>query len=98
MKMGLVRVGEDAYYFIWGNHHILFDGWCRELIIGEVFKMYEGYSREVEMEMERVRPYREYIGWLGERDLKSGGGVLERGVERDRRTDGAWDRAERRRK
>ncbi len=69
MKVGLVRVAEDAHYFIWGNHHILFDGWCRQLIIGEVFKLYEGYSRGVEVEMGRARPYRDYIVWLGEQDL-----------------------------
>ncbi len=69
MKVGLVRVAEDAHYFIWGNHHILFDGWCRQLIIGEVFKFYEGYSRGVGVEMERVRPYRDYIAWLGEQNL-----------------------------
>ena len=70
MKMGLVRVGEEAYYFVWGSHHLLFDGWCRELIIGEVFRMYEGYSRGVEVEMGRVRPYRDYIVWLGEQNLR----------------------------
>ena len=71
MKIGLVRVADDAHYFIWGNHHILFDGWCRELIIGEVFKLYEGYSLGVEAELGRVRAYRDYIGWLGEQDLKA---------------------------
>ncbi len=69
MKVGLAQVSEDAYYFIWGNHHILFDGWCRQLIIGEVFKLYEGYSRGVEVEMGRARPYRDYIAWLGEQNL-----------------------------
>src|SRR5262249_24428704 len=71
MKFGLVRVAEEAYYFIWGNHHILFDGWGRELIIGEVFKFYEGYCRGAEVKMSRVRPYRDYIVWLGEQDLRA---------------------------
>src|SRR5262245_15355821 len=70
MKLGLARVAEDAYYFIWGNHHILFDGWCRELIIGEVFKLYEGYSRGLKVKMERVRPYQDYITWLREQNIK----------------------------
>src|SRR5262245_23060766 len=71
MKLGLARVAEEAYYFIWDNHHVLFDGWCRQLIIGEVFKFYEGYSRGREVELERVRPYRDYIAWLGEQDLSA---------------------------
>jgi amino acid adenylation domain-containing protein/non-ribosomal peptide synthase protein (TIGR01720 family) len=71
MKLGLARVAEDAYYFIWGNHHILFDGWCRGVIIEEVFKFYEGYSRGREVEIERVRPYRDYIAWLGEQNLSA---------------------------
>jgi hypothetical protein len=49
----------------------LFDAWCRELIIGEVFKFYEGYSRGREVELERVRPYRDYIAWLGEQNLSA---------------------------
>src|SRR5262245_54968779 len=69
MKLCLARVAEEGYYFIWDNHHILFDGWCRQLIIGEVFKFYEGYSRGREVELERGRPYRDYIGWLGNHDL-----------------------------
>ena len=82
MRAGLVRVEDEAYYFVWGNHHILFDGWCRQLIIGEVFKLYEGYRLGVEAGLGRVRAYRDYIGWLGEQDLKSGRGVLGRGAER----------------
>src|SRR5262249_38518253 len=34
MKLGLAQVAEEGYYFVWDSHHILFDGWCRELIIG----------------------------------------------------------------
>src|SRR5262249_27598670 len=30
----------------------------------------EGYSRGVEVGMEQVRPYRDYIAWLGEQNLK----------------------------
>ena len=69
MRLGLVRVGDEAHYFTWGNHHILFDGWCRELIVGEVFKLYEGYVRGERTELGRVRPYRDYIAWLGEQDM-----------------------------
>src|SRR5262249_27859835 len=101
MKLGLVRVTDEAYYFIWGSHHILFDAWCRELIIGEVFKFYEGYSRGREVEMGRVRPYRDYIAWLGEQNLKEAKefwreelrgieGPTELGLERSEREEGEY--------
>src|SRR5437868_7459381 len=104
MKMGLMRVSGDGYYFVWGNHHILFDGWCRELIIGEVFRKYEGEREGREVELERVRPYRDYIGWLGEQDLSGAEkywreelrgmeGPTELGIERrgGRREEGEYE-------
>jgi len=70
MRVTLLRTGEDAYYFIWSSHHILLDGWCNQLLFGEVFTRYEAYRCGKEVELARPRPYRDYIAWLKQQDLK----------------------------
>jgi len=64
MRLGLIRRREDSYYFVWSNHHILLDGWCRQLILQEVFAFYEAGSEGRELQLKQARPYRDYIAWL----------------------------------
>lgn len=68
MRLALMQTGEDDYIFVWSSHHLLYDAWCRELIIGEVFTCYERYARHSEPELKRARPYRDYIAWLKRQD------------------------------
>jgi amino acid adenylation domain-containing protein/non-ribosomal peptide synthase protein (TIGR01720 family) len=68
LRLAVMRVGERSYYFGWSNHHILYDGWCRQIVMGEVFRLYEGYVKGEEVELGRVGEYREYIEWLGKQD------------------------------
>jgi amino acid adenylation domain-containing protein len=70
MRLTLLRTGEDTYYFIWSSHHILLDGWCRQQLFEEVFVHYEVYRRGKEIELACPRPYRDYIAWLKQQDLK----------------------------
>jgi amino acid adenylation domain-containing protein len=64
LRVALMQTSEESYYFAWSFHHILLDGWCRQMIIQEVFKFYEAYSQGRELKLDRPRPYREYIAWL----------------------------------
>src|SRR5262249_13082760 len=41
MRLALMRTGEESYYFAWNSHHILPDGWCRQIVMGEVLQLYE---------------------------------------------------------
>jgi amino acid adenylation domain-containing protein/non-ribosomal peptide synthase protein (TIGR01720 family) len=66
MRLALMRVGEKSYYFGWSNHHVVMDGWCRQVVIGEVFSLYEGYRRGERVELKKAGRYRDYIGWLKE--------------------------------
>jgi amino acid adenylation domain-containing protein len=70
MRVTLLQTDEDAYYFIWSSHHILLDGWCKRQLFEEVFTLYEAYRRGKEIELARPRPYRDYIAWLKQQDLK----------------------------
>lgn len=70
MRLALLRTDQDSYYFLWSSHHILFDGWCTQLLIQEVFTCYDAYSRRVEPHLKHPRPFRDYITWLKQQDMK----------------------------
>jgi hypothetical protein len=63
-----MRVGEESYYFGWSGHHILLDGWCQQIVMGEVFSYYESARKGEELKLKRPRAYREYIAWLRKQD------------------------------
>ncbi|HEY0079186.1 MAG TPA: amino acid adenylation domain-containing protein [Pyrinomonadaceae bacterium] len=70
MRLSLLRLGDERHFFTWSHHHILLDGWCVPLILKDVFTLYETESRGESVQLERGRPYSDYIAWLGRQDLK----------------------------
>jgi amino acid adenylation domain-containing protein/non-ribosomal peptide synthase protein (TIGR01720 family) len=68
MRLALFKSGQDSYYFVWSTHHILMDGWCRPLLIGDVFNLFKSYREGKEPVQKRVPAYREYIAWLQRQD------------------------------
>jgi hypothetical protein len=70
MRLVLIRLDEQRYYFIWTLHHLLLDGWSLPLIFREVFETYEALRQGEEIEQTRPRPFRDYIAWLQQQDLE----------------------------
>ncbi|MEL4898615.1 amino acid adenylation domain-containing protein [Crocosphaera sp. Alani8] len=68
MRLTLIQLDEDVYEFIWNNHHIIFDGWSRVILIKEVLEIYKALNNSKQIELEPSFPYRKYIGWLQEQD------------------------------
>ncbi|HEY0169642.1 MAG TPA: condensation domain-containing protein, partial [Pyrinomonadaceae bacterium] len=68
MRMGLIRVGDDEYKFVWNHHHLLLDGWSIYLVFKELFTLYDSFTLDVAAESEPTRPFGEYIDWLQSRD------------------------------
>jgi amino acid adenylation domain-containing protein len=69
MRLALIRISPDAYKFVWTYHHLIIDGWCYALLLGEVFSLYEAFSQGREVELRQSRPFRDYIAWLREHEL-----------------------------
>nr|QEO74372.1 condensation domain-containing protein [uncultured bacterium] len=69
MRLTLLRVSETTYEFIWSHHHLLLDGWSLPLILKDLLACYEAFADGTEPQLERPRPYRDYIVWLGDREL-----------------------------
>ncbi|HEU4408791.1 MAG TPA: amino acid adenylation domain-containing protein [Polyangiaceae bacterium] len=68
MRLTLVRIADDAWYFINSHHHILLDGWSLALLLHEVLTSYEAFARGTVPELPRPRPYRDYVAWVQARD------------------------------
>jgi amino acid adenylation domain-containing protein len=68
MRLALMRISDQAHYFVWSHHHALLDGWSLPLVLQEVFVLYEAFRLGQDVRLPPVRPYREYIEWLAQQD------------------------------
>ncbi len=68
LRLTLVRTGEESHRLVWSSHHLIFDGWCFALLLGEVFTLYAAAVAGGEGTLPAARPYRDYIAWLAGRD------------------------------
>ncbi|MBJ3790339.1 non-ribosomal peptide synthetase, partial [Bacillus sp. OA1] len=72
IRLELIQTDDKAYTIIWSNHHILFDGWGRGIILGELFHIYGNKQVGQYPNLEEPRPYSDYIRWLGEQEKEEG--------------------------
>jgi amino acid adenylation domain-containing protein len=70
MRLTLMQIADDAWYFINSHHHILLDGWSFSLVLREALAHYEAFTRGASLRLPLPRPYREYIAWLKGQDLQ----------------------------
>jgi amino acid adenylation domain-containing protein len=68
MRFALIRTAPDRWRWLWSHHHILLDGWCLPLVFRDVLTDYEGRCGAA-TRPPSVRPYRDYLEWLGRQDL-----------------------------
>jgi NRPS condensation-like uncharacterized protein len=71
IRLTLFRCAEADYRLIWTFHHILLDGRSFPLLLKEVFAFYEAFCQGQDLQLERPRPYGDYIEWLQEQDLSN---------------------------
>ncbi len=69
MRLALIHIEDDTFYFIWTHHHLLLDGWSLPIILGEVFSSYEAFSKGTNVPFGSTRPYRDYIAWLQQQNM-----------------------------
>ncbi len=69
LRLTLLRLADDEHLFIWTHHHMLLDGWSLPLVMQEVLTSYESFRQGLDPRLPPVRPYRDYIAWLGEQDI-----------------------------
>jgi Condensation domain len=68
-RLALIKCAKDKHYLVWSQHHILTDGWCGPIILGDVFKAYQDIKQKKEPRLTTRRPYQDYIAWLQQQDI-----------------------------
>jgi amino acid adenylation domain-containing protein len=69
-RFTLISMGNKSYELIWSSHHILADGWSLSVIMEEVWQFYTAINKGETLYLSPTRPYRDYIGWLQQQDIK----------------------------
>ncbi|WP_270171314.1 non-ribosomal peptide synthetase [Paenibacillus sp. SYP-B4298] len=70
LRLGLIRLQDDRWRFVWFFHHILLDGWSISIVMGELFAIYTSLSKRESLRLPAVRPYRDYIAWQQRQDME----------------------------
>ncbi|MBH8554252.1 amino acid adenylation domain-containing protein [Nostocaceae cyanobacterium CENA357] len=69
LRITLIKLTDDTYYFVRSHHHILLDGWSWSLLWQDFNCIYQALCQEKIYQLAPVRPYRDYIAWLQQQDL-----------------------------
>ncbi|MGJ4952834.1 non-ribosomal peptide synthase/polyketide synthase [Bradyrhizobium sp. HKCCYLS20291] len=71
MRVILLQLAPGRWHWIWTHHHLILDGWCLTLVVGEVLAAYDAYRRGVDPVLPQRRPYRDFIAWLATQDAEA---------------------------
>jgi bacitracin synthase 3 len=68
IRAKLLNAGEGLHYCIFTMHHIISDGWSLDVLLRELFTLYEAYSRGCENPLEPLTiHYKDYAAWQNAR-------------------------------
>ena len=68
LRLSLIQTGEDAFYIVLSNHHIVLDGWSMGLVRSEAARIYHALAAGAEADLPAAPHFREYVEWLNQRD------------------------------
>lgn len=68
LRLYLARIADDAHYFVWSFHHIILDGWSKDIVLNDFLRYYHATMNKQDIQLEQVRPYRDYLAWLQQQD------------------------------
>lgn len=81
MRLILIRLADDAYHFIWSRPLMLLDGWSVALLLNEIAAFYDAFCEGKQINLDRCRPYADYISWLQQQDLSHAESFWRRTLE-----------------
>ncbi|MGB7606261.1 MAG: condensation domain-containing protein, partial [Lutisporaceae bacterium] len=64
MRISVIKTDIEEYEVIWSFHHIIMDGWCLGIIMGDFFKAYSLFAKGNTINAANNYPYSDYIKWL----------------------------------
>ncbi|MVT11422.1 non-ribosomal peptide synthetase [Chitinophaga tropicalis] len=67
LRVGLYRIADDRHVFVYVMHHIISDGWSLNIMIRELFSLYNAYTGNAGEELLPLRiQYKDYAVWQQE--------------------------------
>lgn len=69
MRLTLIDLGQEQNILVWSSHHLLMDGWSLPIILKDVLATYERLTGGAQVQVERRRPYRDFVAWLTKQDI-----------------------------
>lgn len=76
LRVSILTISDKKHVMIWSFHHIILDGWCMAILLGDFFAFYQslvaGESVEqLKLQNRAVFDYSQYLNWLESRDLNA---------------------------
>ena len=68
LRLRLIRVADETWWFIWSQHHIVLDGWSMGIVLRDVMQAYRAYLHERPWRCAALYTYSDYLYWLAKRD------------------------------
>ncbi len=68
MRVGLIRVDDEAYELVWTCHHLFVDGWSAALVLEQLLDRYG--NRGTGTDSPPANAYRRYHSWAAELDQR----------------------------
>lgn len=81
IRLSIIRLEKERYFFMFSSHHIIMDGWCMSMIFGDFLSYYQallnGTALEelkdlIEKNRYQTASYKEYIDWIEKQDKEKG--------------------------
>lgn len=63
IRVAVLRTGDDAYWIVISNHHIVLDGWSMSVLRNEVSQLYRKLAHNKEINLAPPFQFGEYLKW-----------------------------------
>ncbi|MBF4487702.1 condensation domain-containing protein, partial [Flavobacterium sp. CSZ] len=64
LRAKLIKTSHDTYTFVCVTHHIISDGWSSEVMINELFTLYDFYANDLVLPLDPLQiQYKDYAVW-----------------------------------
>jgi len=67
MRISLFQ-GQESFYMLFEQHHIVMDGWSQSIVLGSLFKIYQALVRQQNYELPPSAPHKAYVQAFLNRD------------------------------
>jgi amino acid adenylation domain-containing protein len=68
IRIKLIKINDKEFKMLWSNHHLLFDGWGLQILLKELFYIYDCLSKNIPLKLSDPIPFKDFISWIQNQD------------------------------